>query len=191
MERVSVVITTYKAEQKKAIETINSVLLQKGVNIQIIVADDGSDNTNFNCYRSFFEKKQFSNYLLLASEKNHGTVRNLLRTTEFCEGNYIKLLSPGDYLYGEDSLREWIEYMKSVNIDLSIADAYYYHRNAEGDCIIVKETAFPQRPDVLNGIDEKKKLYYQLIYNDYWLGAATLMKKEIFSKYIEIVSSVR
>ena len=41
---VSVVILTYFPDKEKLLKTLKSVLLQKNVSYEILIADEGSDN---------------------------------------------------------------------------------------------------------------------------------------------------
>ncbi len=189
MPNVTVIVTTYNPMLNKALETINSIILQEEVRLQIIIADDCSSENYFDAYRAFFDKKGFEDYLLLESNENHGTIKNLLRCVEACKGDYIKMISPGDYLYGATVLRDWAGYMEQRKLLMTVGDAFYYVREDSGYRLI-KEHAFPQAPKVLNHSNERKKKFYQLIYNDYWLGAATLIERETFVKYINIVKGL-
>lgn len=184
---VTVIMITYNPELNKALETINSIILQKNINIKIIIADDCSRKDFTKEYMQFFFENKFDNYIILKSEANQGTVRNIARCSKYCVGDYVKIISPGDYLYGHEILKKWADYMEEKKIDISIGDAYYYERTPGGYNLIC-EHAFPQKPNIINEGDERKKKYYQLIYNDYWLGAATLIEIEAFKKYIKLVS---
>ncbi len=185
----TVIIATYNAILNKALETLKSVLIQKEIDLQVIVADDGSMDNLFDEYRKCFEEHSFINYSLLASDHNQGTAKNLCRCKNYCKGRYIKLISPGDYLYGVNALRDWCDYMDANGLEMSVADAFYYMRE-DDEYRIVKEHAFPQAPQILNCNNERRKKYYQLIFNDYWLGAATLIRTDAFKKYISIVSDI-
>lgn len=186
---VTVIVATYNPQLNKVLETINSILLQEDVKKQIIIADDCSKTNNFAQYESFLKKKGFTDYKLLSSSKNQGTIRNFARCTKECKGRYIKMISPGDYIYDSSTLRDWVEWMEKNRLLMSVADAFYYERKNDGYKLI-KEHSFPQAPKVLNQSNERKKKYYQLIYNDYWLGAATLIERETFEKYINIVKDL-
>jgi len=186
---VTVIVATYNPILRKALETLNSIILQTDISIQIIVVDDCSKDNFFSEYTEFFEKKGFSNYILLCSDINKGTIKNIERCANHCEGEYIKLLSPGDYLYHPHMLYEWVEHMCKMKVKISVSDAYFYRRTSEG-CQLIQTYAFPQAPCVLNDKNERRKKYYQLIYNDYWLGAATLVEKSTFGKYIKIISDI-
>ena len=45
---ITVIVCTYNPDLQKLISTLKSVVLQKGVKIQVIVTDDGSSNNYFN-----------------------------------------------------------------------------------------------------------------------------------------------
>ena len=41
---VSVLVITYNPKKEKLMQTLNSILLQKGIKFEIVIADDGKNN---------------------------------------------------------------------------------------------------------------------------------------------------
>ena len=73
---VSVVVVTYNPSWDKEKETLDSILKQKGISIEIIIADDGSKENNFSLVKEYFEKNEFNDYKLVFNPVNKGTVYN-------------------------------------------------------------------------------------------------------------------
>ena len=100
----SVLMLTYNSSWDKTRQTLYSVLVQKDVSFEIIIADDGSDENNFEKIREYLAAWDFTTYYLVANEQNQGIVRNFNSGLVLCKGEYIKPLSPGDFLYDENTL---------------------------------------------------------------------------------------
>ena len=46
-ETVSVIVLTYNPDREKLFATLNSIIIQENIDIEIIVSDDGSMHTYF------------------------------------------------------------------------------------------------------------------------------------------------
>ena len=67
---ISVIVVTYNQDVNKTLTTIHSILIQKDVTIQLIVADDGSDCDNFTYIKKYLESKKVEGYVLLNNNDN-------------------------------------------------------------------------------------------------------------------------
>ncbi len=187
---VTVIVATYNQNLEKIFLTLQSILEQRKVKIQIIVADDGSKENHFVEIKSFFYYNKFLDYILLPSDKNNGTVINYARCFEQCKSKYTKLISPGDFLYGSTILYDWINHIEKMYAKISFCDAIFYQR--EGNKFKpIKVMAAPQVVSVYNKSLNRVR-NNQLIYNDLWLGASILSQTELMAEYFrEIVGKVK
>lgn len=145
---VSVLVLTYNPDKEKLFLTLKSILLQKGIRFQIVLADDGSEINFFNCVKEYFDSINFTNYALVANPINRGTVMNAWSGIKLCEGKYVKFISPGDLLYGETVLADWISDTEGKGSDISFSDAVYYQmeqKDKDRFIHILKMRAAPQR----------------------------------------------
>lgn len=181
---ISVLIASYHPDEKKLYRTLKSILLQENAEIQIVVADDGSESDCFDKIRQFFLKHQFEDYILVKNKENRGTVLNYISGLKVCLGDYVKLISPGDYLNGAMCLRMWMDYMDEHHFAATCSEAVYYSLDENGMEKPAVSLAHPQRKN-LQG-EELKRNY--LLYNDPFLGAATLCRTDILKQYMEMIS---
>lgn len=181
---VSVVVLTYYTDLNRLLFTLHSVLLQQNVDLQIIIADDGSENNFFQEVEKFFEKYNFSDYILLPSEKNRGIVINYYDSLCACSGKYIKGLSPGDMLYGREVLRNWIDYMKKYKLSLSFSDAFYYRWSDKNIDILRVKTNPQWVPKKTNERFMERLRIKQIIYDDNWLGVVELVETQVLQKFL-------
>lgn len=168
----SIIVCCYNPDFNELKKTINSILNQKNVNYEIVIADDGSKNNykdDLSKYLKLINSEDKFKYSYL--KENVGTVKNIINALELCEGNYIKLLSPADYLYNELSLCEYLNAFKEGNYDLVFGDAVYYHENE-----LLNSDVYSYNEKVFKTKNLKK---YYCKYGGYFLGATIAMKKNV------------
>ena len=173
----SVVVLSYHPDQEKLMATLRSVVMQKGVSFEIIVADDGSPD--------FFEHEiraaldGVADYRILAHKENQGTVKNLLDAVELSCGKYIKPISPGDYLYDADTLATVKSFMDDHEACAVFGDMVYYAYDGQLQ-LFDRKTPY----DDAMYLSKNKKFSFraaakhQMVYNEYISGAAVFLERE-------------
>ncbi len=181
--QVSLLIGTYNPDYKKLFITINSGLIQKNVDLQIVITDDGSKSFDHNRIIHYFESKHFHNYVIVSLESNGGTTKNYYNGLKYCKGEYTKLISPGDYIYGQDCLASWCDYIKKNKSALSFSDCiqYYYDNNE------FKTLSVLSAPQNTKDFYKESWSYNYLVFDDIVLGACTLVKTDLLRKYIKYI----
>lgn len=178
----SIVLVTYNSDWNKTRKTLNSILSQSFKDYEIIVADDGSKETNYDLFVEYFNKKQFYNYILVKSEYNRGTVKNIINALNYCNGKFLKLLSPGDFFYNTDTLVNI--YNEIDNYTASIYLTRYVFYNSDNGTHIYLNKMFPKDIRPYKNDDYQKIKRNYLINLDLILGAAIIYKSSDFKKYI-------
>ena len=89
---VSVVIPVYNSE-KYVEECIDSILNQTYDNIEIIVVDDGSEDSSLEILENFSDK------IKIFSQENQGLASSLNLGISKINGNWLKWFSPDDVMY--------------------------------------------------------------------------------------------
>ena len=102
MYKVSVIVVMYNPIPEKLWLTLNSIINQEKVDLEIVIADDGSKNNLFDAIEEYMKKNDFSNYKFVYHKQNQGTVLNCYDGVNQASGDYIKLISPGDLLISKD-----------------------------------------------------------------------------------------
>lgn len=178
---VSVIVATYNPNIDKLLYTLNSIIFQKNISFEIIIADDGSIAFPKEEVMHYFKMHHFQNYKINILKENQGTVCNVNEGLLLAEGRLVKLLSPGDLLAHYTVLEHWLRYMEKNNVDLSFADAIYYENINNPH--FLKEKAHPQ--NIFNDLEKTMKNY--LKYNDIFLGAAIMTKRKIMNDYMPLI----
>lgn len=132
-ELVSVIVPCYK--DFSGIEgTLKSILNQDYENIEIIISDDGSPGFNEEKKRILLllDKKgnNITNVIINDLPKNVGTVKNCNSAIKCANGNYVKLLPPGDEFYSNTILSQCVKLMKNKSDTLLIGRTFC--RNKSG-----------------------------------------------------------
>ncbi len=186
---VSVIMATYNPSWEKCVFTLDSIIGQKGIGIELIVTDDGSKDNLFDKIRDYLNTNGFFAYKLIEHKNNQGTVKNYLDGLNSALGTYIKLISPGDAFFAETTLVDWVNILKKSGRRWSFADAIFY-TNADGTKTIVNAPTFPRVIDCyMSGNDNVCRWNY-VVLEDVALGAALLCEKELFSEYLSKYSGI-
>lgn len=191
---ISVVVLTYNSSFNDIKQTIISILKQKDITFEIIVADDGSKENHFEQIKSLFDDFSFINYQFIGNDKNCGTCKNLYNALKNANGEFVKPISPQDFLHNEKTLYNWYKYMKEENIQVSFGNAVYYEKDDDFMSIIQRESTQPIQKELydIKNYKYKKILIDNFIFNDGILGAAYLCDKKILKKYLEkIIEKVK
>lgn len=183
---VSVIMATYNPIWEKCAFTLDSVVGQKDVELELIIVDDGSADNMFGRFAEYLDNKDFHNYRLIEHEENHGTVRNYYDGVSAAKGNYIKLISPGDALFNESILADWIDALEKSGRSWSFADAVYYTSSGNG----VEISGTPVAPRVIDcylKANEQECRWNYIVLEDLPLGAAILCDRSVFGEYLSLL----
>lgn len=178
---VTVLMIVYNSDMERITKTLNSVVIQEGVRVQIIVADDGSKENHRDEIDDYLKKNNITDYQLVMNEQNGGTVKNVISGLKFAEGKYTKLISPGDMLAHPRVLREWIDFLETQKKDWSFSDAEYYRLN-NGKEEPIRAQAYPKDIRPYLGKNDFRKRWYYVVLLDIALGAAIFSTTDTIRK---------
>lgn len=181
--RISVVVAMYNPIPEKLWLTLNSIIYQEKVELEIVITDDGSKNNLFNDINEYMRKNDFSNYKLLFHKHNKGTVLNCYDGVNQASGDYIKLISPGDFLASKDILYHWVDHMVNSNLGWSFGEAVYYIN--DGIYKAVSRKTHPQNIHPYVKHNQAKCRWNYLVHDDVVLGAATISTRDLLLQYFQ------
>lgn len=184
----SVIVATYHPDKAKILATLNSIVMQKNVRFEVIIADDGSPDFFEPEICAFMEQHAFSDYRIIAHEKNQGTVLNLYDAVAAASGMYIKGISPGDYLYDENTLSALYQFMEQHGAKAAFGDMVFYSDN---DGLKVLPMLHPvdneiYLPDSPHYTCERIKKHL-LVFGDLICGASMVFQREAFMEGLETI----
>ena len=185
---ISVIVLTYNPDLGDLKRTLRSIILQEGVSFEIVIADDGSKNNLSKEIIEYFERSGFTGYQLALNAENHGTVKNIISGVSISRGRYIKLISPGDYLYDTESLKNLFDCAEQNKVPLVFGDVLFFDSNSE-DFSVIKKSALPCITKCYEAgsydADAVRRNY--LIVYDNIHGVSTLVEKAAFEKYLKMI----
>ncbi len=184
---ICVIVATYKPQIDRVIFTLESIISQVGVNLELIVSDDGSEDNLFEHIIKYLDEKKFSRYGLIYHDNNHGTVKNYLDAIAKSKSRYIKLLSPGDALLYSNTLCDWLNMLIKSEKTWSFAEAHYYRWNDFKDAELLKLPTHPQIVDCYVKNDIDRCVWNYVALDDLILGATALCERDTFYNYLSEV----
>ena len=183
MPEVTVLLASYNPRIEKLKTCLKSVMLQRDISTQIVITDDGSRDNQFDKIEAFFGKYGYTDYKLIANDENRGTVKNMISGLSYCTGDYIKPISPDDYLYGEYALRHMVSYADKQKADAVMCGSVYYCD--DNGFKLLSSKALPQHPEVY----KKSRLIkrYYCLFEDRGLGVSFIIKSEKYREYMRMI----
>lgn len=175
---ITVLVCSYNPKISTLFFTLDSILNQKDIELEIIIADDGSKNNLASEIEQFFKNKKFKNWKMVCNKSNRGTVHNLYSGLLVASGEYIKIISPGDAIYGENTLRKWLDFTVNNNYIWTFSDAFHYYGNIK-NMKIISVNAHPNNITPYLNRDERTCIWNYVVWDDIALGATILCKKDI------------
>ena len=183
----TVIVLLYNPDREKLCRTLKSIAFQKHVVVQVVIADDGSDQD----YIKESEKilTNHVEFQYCKQEKNKGTVWNIWNALHMVKYEYASLISPGDYFFDEFTLYDVYKKMIDKNLKFLFGRIVPYQwRNSK---LITYEKQFPIYIDPYKKKDnphiKKKILKYLVVYNDTMIGPTLFWRKSILLKYIALI----
>lgn len=135
--RVSVIIPVYNAVNYLR-QSIESVITQAGINIELIVVDDGSNDGSQEIVRSYPS-------IRLIEQNRQGACKARNIGLSNATADFVKFLDADDYLEPE-IIRKQLEFLdKSGDREITYSDIRFFNDNT--DCSVIKVFEFDQRND--------------------------------------------
>jgi len=102
--KITVLMPTYN-DEKYIHKSIQSVLSQKEVDIQLIIINDGSTDNTEEVIRSFNSDK-----MILLNQSNSGQLNALLTAVPYIKGDYVALFHSDDLVADDYAFRRNVEF---------------------------------------------------------------------------------
>lgn len=185
MVEFSVIILSYHPDFAELKGTVDSVLCQQDITYEILICDDGSRENHFSRLEAYLKERQFSRYRLLGSEKNQGTVRNILKGLSVASGRYAKLIGAGDLLYEARTLADVKEFMEENQAECCFGLMRGYRRSKERLEFLAHSS--PRDLEAYRRQDTEKIAHNLMLCEDWVSGAGIFAKTDYYRKYISML----
>lgn len=182
---VSVCIPTYRSDYEILFTTLTSIIRQRGCSYEIVIADDGTPGFRQQEIEAWMEEHHVQDYSIIRSAQNKGVVRNVLNAYSIAEGQYVKLLSPGDYFYDDTVLAGMLHFMEHERCRIAFGRSCYYGRDDTQLHIYDNMQPYQLRPHLERNAAAIKEAY--LVCQDYATGAAFMGERERMAFYTSLI----
>jgi len=142
--KVTVVVLTYNHELYIA-KALHSILAQEiDFEIQIIVADDGSQDSTRSIVNDFFNTYP-EKFLIFEKESNEGVRANVLSCLEAIKGDYIAILDGDDYWSDLKKLQKQVDFLdKNQDFNGVFHDAEIAHLDSAESLLFNQKKYYSQ-----------------------------------------------
>ena len=183
----SVIILTYFPDKEKLLSTLKSVLMQKNISYEILVADDGSDNFYKEEIEKMMNEYHFADFKFVEHKENKGTVINFYDALKESKGEIVKPISPGDYFYSEDTLYKVYEFMKEHNADATFGNIVYYSNDEKFKVFDIKTPICDDIYLNYKNYNSQKTAKSLIKYSDFICGASLFYKTTVLTEFLSHV----
>lgn len=167
---VTVVVVSYN-QSKYIKENLDSIRNQSYSNIELIVADDASNDNSVDIFKNWLKENSYvakTNF----HTKNTGLTTMLNECIQLANGKFIKLIAADDFLHS-DYIKKCIDLFEKTQADIIYTKAYGIDDNST----IITDDHFCGL-DFRND-EELRKLLFK---GNFISGATMMMRKSIYDK---------
>lgn len=102
-------------------------------------------------------------------------------------GKYVKLISPGDYIFNEYVLRRWVDIMNKDGMQICFGKAACYSYTRDGVPMIIRINPKPINRQIYSseGFSNKVVIYNYLFLKDVPYGCCFMTEKELLISYLK------
>ena len=177
---VSIIIPIYN-NSRYVYDCLDSVLQQDYPQIELILADDGSetdDSAEIMEFVSGKKKDNITNVRFLRSEENRGTVYNINHAIEQAKGSYIVTLAADDTLFDQTVLTDWVNVFQESGADVVVGFRQGCDENLNPKFVAPDR----KRAKVLKAQDAPR-VWKELCRENFIFGCATARSMQCIRKY--------
>lgn len=184
---LTVLVAQYRPDPQALRRTLASLAMQTTRDFAVVLADDGSPQNFFADSQAYLAEHGITAVQTVAMPENGGTVCNILHAAQKVSTRWILTLSPGDYLYDQDTLAWWLQRLQTDAPRVAFAKQAYYTSGVE-PTPAPGETPFDRtpydpahyQPDVI-----KRNL---LLYDDGISGCGMVYERDLLVEALQILA---
>lgn len=177
---ITAVITTYNQPLDTILPSVLSIVRQKDVNVELIIADDCSRMDYSHQYEKVLKAECFDSYHILRNTTNKKTVLNIADALSHANTPYVKVVDAGDLLYNENTLSDIVRFCKINNVDAGFGNLVRFRK--ESDSFICQRFIAPRRPEAYcaESNAERCKLLKAKMESSDWIPAPAQFYKTTY-----------
>ena len=187
MIEVSVIVANYNPRWKQLKKTLVSILKQIDISFEIVIADDGSEYDHFDKIEDLFANHNYNKYKFVKSKENCGTCMNIYRGLCKSSGRYVKIISPGDYIFNNQVLRKWGDIMKRHSMKICFGNIECYSYTEKGKPKAIKMIRRPINIKIYSkhAYSNKGIILNYLFLKDVPFGCCFMTETNLLTDYLK------
>jgi glycosyltransferase involved in cell wall biosynthesis len=131
MKKISVLMPSYN-DADSIIETLDSLIVQKYENWELIIIDDGSSDNTEKVVSEYKRKKDKDNKIKYIYQENQDQLLAIINGLNYITGDYIYILHSDDLLYDCEVFNKAVDYLeKHKDADAIIGDLTIIDENSK------------------------------------------------------------
>ena len=182
---VSICVLTYRPDYEKLFMTLTSIIRQQGCSYEIIIADDGTLDFRQDLIEAWMAARGITDYYIVRSMENRGTVRNIRNAYAVAHGRYVKPISPGDCLYSDTALAGMLRFMECEGYHIAFGRSCYYGKTDDKYHLYDRMQPFQLKPYRERDLSAIKEAY--LVCQDYACGASFMGERTRMTSYTDLI----
>ncbi len=190
---ISVIISVYNGERYLE-KTINSILTNSSLNIELIIIDDKSTDGGYEILKKL--KKGDSRITILQNKENIGKAGAVNRGLEISRGKYICIFDADDLMYPGRLEKQFNFLEKNPKVDMVFSNFVFLNQN--GEEIIREALGFKSTKEPLQRLKKAKeslkkieKSYQILDKSNYIPPSSALFRRKIIEAGVKMDSKLR
>lgn len=180
---VSVIVISYNSERH--IEaTLNSILAQTYKRIELIIADDCSEDGTIAIIENWLNKNyfRFENAFLMRSSLNRGTTSNCNQAVGASSGEFFKIFAADD-LMKCDYLADMVKALIQNKADLAFCYEYIFTQEQETLLYTKKEKQLNVRPWRVKWFSlSNEQMYHKLLITNFFPAPTAIIRRELYDR---------
>lgn len=169
---ITALITTYNQRIQATLLSTASAVLQKGLRVQIVIADDCSSTNLSQVYSQFLDYAGHTNYQVIRHNHNVKTVRNIANALPAVNSPIVKCFGAGDLLYSYNTLSDSASALSKSGASCGFGRILTFENNADGGRLFTA----PRNPNsysVDSSLTNRSKLFSNQMLNADWIPAGS------------------
>lgn len=180
-KKVSIIVIHYNQSEYVKI-ALDSVFQQSYKEIELIFADDASDDIDLNDLKKYCQRKNEKNFKIVwqINSKNLGTVKSLNQALTKCTGDYVLIFAADDKLYSNDVIEKYVDSFEKQEQDVALIFGQCYMMDKELNKLCYKFIDY-NKGEEFNQLSSLGQ--FKVLSNECFIAmGASMVKRDVLKK---------
>lgn len=169
---ITALITTYNQRLQATLLSAASAVLQKGLRVQIVIADDCSSTNLSQVYAQFLDYVGHTSYRVIRHNHNVKTVRNIANALPAVNSPIVKCFGAGDLLYSFDTLSNSASVLSKSDASCGFGRILTFDNDNDGGRLFTAPRS-PNSYSFDSSLTNRSKLFSNQMLKADWIPAGS------------------